>query len=97
MPTVKLREGETFESAMRRFKRAVDKARILQELRLREFHLSSSVIKQRRIAAAVKRLSKKLSRERAILRDIRRGSSNHYYPMRKVSIEKKVTIDIVGG
>lgn len=64
MPTVKIRDGDNFEGAMRKFKRIVDKTRILQELRLREFHLSGSVLKQRRKAAAKKRWAKKLAREK---------------------------------
>ena len=47
MPTVKIRDGDNFEGAMRKFKRVVDKTRILQELRLREFHLKGSVWESR--------------------------------------------------
>lgn len=90
MPTIKLREGDTFESAMRKFKRMVDKTRILQELRLREFHLNNSVIKQRKKAAAKKRLAKKLSRERAIFRDVVRASTHHYHYPDKGSKSKEV-------
>ena len=64
MPTVKIRDGDSFESALRKFKRLIDKTRVLQELRLREFHLSGSVLKQRRKAAAKKRLAKRLTREK---------------------------------
>ena len=73
MPTVKLRDGDTFEGAMRKFKRIVDKTRILQELRLREFHLNGSVLKQRQKAAAKKRWAKKLAREKANFREISRS------------------------
>ncbi len=69
MPSVRVREGEPFESAMRRFKRAVEKAGIPKELRSRAFHQKGSVQKQRRVAAAKKRLLKKLSRERQMFDD----------------------------
>ncbi len=64
MPSVRVRENEPFEIAMRRFKRAVEKAGIPKELRSRAFHQKGSVQKQRRLAAAKKRLLKKLLRER---------------------------------
>lgn len=66
MPSVRVKEGEPFEAAMRRFKRAVEKAGIPKELRSRAFYQKGSVQKQRRIAAAKKRLLKKLFRERQI-------------------------------
>jgi small subunit ribosomal protein S21 len=66
MPSVRVREGESFDSAIRRFKRAVEKAGIPKELRRREFHQKGSTLKQRRIAAARKRLLKKLAREKSV-------------------------------
>lgn len=64
MPSVKVREGEPFDSVIRRFKRAVEKAGIPKELRRREFHQKGSTLKQRRLAAAKKRLLKRLSNEK---------------------------------
>jgi small subunit ribosomal protein S21 len=69
MPSVRVKEGESIDSAIRRFKRAVEKAGIPKELRSRAFHQKGSVQKQRRIAAAKKRLLKKLSRERQMFDD----------------------------
>ena len=74
MPTVKIREGDNFEGAMRKFKRIVDKTRILQELRLREFHVKGSVLKQREKAAAKKRWAKKLARDKMNFREVGRVS-----------------------
>jgi small subunit ribosomal protein S21 len=71
MPIVRVREGEPFDVALRRFKRIVDKTGIPKELRRREFHLKGSVLKQRQIAAARKRLFKKLLREKAMFREAR--------------------------
>jgi small subunit ribosomal protein S21 len=64
MPSVKVREGEPFDSVIRRFKRAVEKAGIPKELRRREFHQKGSTLKQRRLAAAKKRLLKRLFNEK---------------------------------
>ena len=36
MPSIKVKENEPFEAAMRRFKRAVEKTGLLTELRSRE-------------------------------------------------------------
>lgn len=69
MPSVRLKESESIDSAIRRFKRAVEKAGIPKELRSRAFHQKGSVQKQRRVAAAKKRLLKKLSREKQMFDD----------------------------
>jgi small subunit ribosomal protein S21 len=66
MPSIKVRDGEPFDSVIRRFKRAVEKAGIPKELRRREFHQKGSTLKQRRMAAAKKRLLKRLSHERTL-------------------------------
>ncbi|MFC2075132.1 30S ribosomal protein S21 [Bdellovibrionota bacterium] len=59
MAGVKVREGESFESAMRRFKKQCEKAGILSELRKREHYEKPSIKKKRKAAAARKRLVKK--------------------------------------
>ena len=38
MTTIRLKENEPFEVAMRRFKRAIEKTALLTELRAREFY-----------------------------------------------------------
>lgn len=63
MPNVRVRDGESVDSAMRRFKRAVEKAGIPKELRSREFYQKGSMIRKRKKAAAVKRHLKKIARE----------------------------------
>lgn len=63
MPSVRIREGESVDSAVRRFKRAVEKAGIPKELRRREFYQKGSAIRKRKAAAARKRHLKKLMRE----------------------------------
>lgn len=62
MPIVKLREGETFETVMKRFKKQCEKAGIMSEVRKREHYEKPSVrIKKKRMAAR-KRALKKLKK-----------------------------------
>jgi small subunit ribosomal protein S21 len=63
MPGIKVRENEGFDSAIRRFKRVVEKSGILSEMRRREFHETPSEKKKRALAAAIKRFRKKQMRE----------------------------------
>jgi len=67
MASVRVREGESLESAMRRFKRLVEKAGIPKELRRREFYQKGSAIRKRKAAAARKRHLKKLARETTVV------------------------------
>ena len=63
MPTVKVRENEPFDIALRRGKRSCEKAGILSEVRRREFYEKPTAVRKRKAAAAVKRHLKKLQRE----------------------------------
>lgn len=63
MPSVKLKENEPFDVALRRFKRSCEKAGILAEVRRREFYEKPTAVRKRKAAAAVKRHMKKVSRE----------------------------------
>jgi len=67
MPSVRVRENEPFDVALRRFKRSCEKAGILSEVRRREFYEKPTAVRKRKLAAAVKRHMKKISRERARL------------------------------
>ena len=55
MPGVKLREGETFEQALRRFKKQCEKAGILSEIRKSEYCEKPSVKKKKKREAAKKK------------------------------------------
>lgn len=55
MPGIKVREGETFEQALRRFKKQCEKAGILSELRKREHYEKPSIKKKKKKAAAAKK------------------------------------------
>ena len=63
MPIIRLKDNEPFESAMRRFKRTIEKIGLLTELRAREFYEKPTAVRKRKAAAAVKRHMKKLQRE----------------------------------
>ena len=60
MPLVKVKENESFEQALRRFKKRVEKAGILTELRRRESYDKPSVRRKKKAAASRKRAIKKL-------------------------------------
>ena len=63
MPSVKVRENEPFEYALRRFKRACEKAGVLAETRRREYYEKPTQERKRKSAAAVKRDLRRLARE----------------------------------
>lgn len=65
MPSVRVRENEPFDVALRRFKRACEKAGVLTEVRRREFYEKPTQERKRKAAAAVKRQMKKVAREQA--------------------------------
>ncbi|MBI2342768.1 MAG: 30S ribosomal protein S21 [Deltaproteobacteria bacterium] len=56
MAVVRVREGESFEAAYRRFKKSVEKSGILSELRKREHYEKPSVQRKRKSAQARKRV-----------------------------------------
>tara|TARA_B100000214_G_C23930538_1_gene610544 strand:+ start:718 stop:933 length:216 start_codon:yes stop_codon:yes gene_type:complete len=63
MPTVRVRDNEPFDIAIRRFKRACEKAGILAEVHRREFYEKPTAMRKRKAAAAVKRWQKKMTRQ----------------------------------
>ena len=64
MPLVKIKEDETFENALRRFKRKCEKSGILSELKKRQHYEKPSVQEKKKKAAAKKRLVKKMRKSR---------------------------------
>lgn len=60
MPTVRVKENEPFEVALRRFKRTVEKTGLLAELRARQFYEKPTQARRRKLAAAIKRHHKRL-------------------------------------
>lgn len=68
MPSIKVKQNEPFEVALRRFKRSVEKAGVITETRKREFYEKPTWRRKREKAAAVKRWLKKLSRKNRRMR-----------------------------
>ena len=64
MPVVHVREEESFENALRRFKRKIEKSGILTELRKRQHFQKPSVKRKRKTIQARKKQARKLIEER---------------------------------
>ncbi len=60
MTGVRVKDGESFENAMKRFKKQCEKAGILSEIRKREHYEKPSVKKKKKALAAKKRALKKM-------------------------------------
>jgi small subunit ribosomal protein S21 len=57
---VRVKDGESFENAMKRFKKQCEKAGILSEIRKREHYEKPSVKRKKKAIAAKKRAMKKM-------------------------------------
>jgi len=64
MPLIKVREDESLENALKRFKRKCEKSGILTEIKKRQHYEKPSVKKKRKAIAARKKLLKRLAQER---------------------------------
>ena len=62
MPSIKVKENEPCDIAIRRVRRACEKAGVLTEIRKREFYEKPTSVRQRKAAAAVKRVHKRTNR-----------------------------------
>ena len=60
MPNVKIKENESFDAALRRFKRTCERSGILAEVHRREFYEKPTQVRKRKAAAASKRHQKRL-------------------------------------
>ncbi len=65
MPGVRVKESESFESALKRFKKQCEKAGILSEIRKREHYEKPSVKRKKKALAARKRALKKMRKAEA--------------------------------
>ncbi len=59
-----MRDDESFEGALRRFKRKCEKAGVLTELKKRQYFEKPSVKRKRKEIQAKKKMLRKLSEER---------------------------------
>ena len=66
MPIVHVREEESFENALRRFKRKCEKAGVLTELKKRQHFEKPSVKRKRKAVQARKKMMRKVAEERRL-------------------------------
>jgi small subunit ribosomal protein S21 len=66
VPLVQVRDDESFESAMRRFKRKCEKSGILTELKKRQHYEKPSVKRKRKEVQARKKMMRKMAEERRL-------------------------------
>ncbi|MEW6040465.1 MAG: 30S ribosomal protein S21 [Elusimicrobiota bacterium] len=59
MVGVKVREGESIEDALRRFKRECEKDGILQEIKRREFYKPPSVVRKEKLAESRRKMRRR--------------------------------------
>ena len=64
MPLVKVRENESFENAIRKFKKQCEKEGILSEVKKREHYDKPSVRKKKKSIAARKKIIKSIRSSR---------------------------------
>ena len=60
MPGIKIKDNESFENAIRRFKKQVEKTGILSEVRKRDHYEKPSIKKKKKALAAKKRAMKRM-------------------------------------
>lgn len=66
LPHVQVREDESFENALRRFKRKCEKAGVLTELKKRQHYEKPSVKRKRKEVQARKKILRRLAEERRL-------------------------------
>ena len=64
MPVVQVRDEESFENALRRFKRKCEKSGILTELKKRQHYEKPSIKRKRKQMQGKKKMLRKLADER---------------------------------
>ncbi len=62
MSFIKVKDNETIDSALRRFRKVVERSGVMQELRKREYYERPGVRKKRKKAAARKRAARNAKR-----------------------------------
>ncbi len=62
MSSIRVRENESFENALRRFKKQCEKTGIISEIRRREHYEKPSVKRKRKALAARKRALKRMKK-----------------------------------
>ncbi|MDR2708757.1 MAG: 30S ribosomal protein S21 [Elusimicrobiota bacterium] len=63
MAYVKVRDNESIEDAIRRFKRECERNGIMQEIKKREFYKSPSVLRKEKIAETKRKIRRKMLKD----------------------------------
>ena len=63
MVNVRIREGESIEEAIRRFKRECERNGIMQEIKKREFYKPPSVVRKEKKAEAKRKMRRRVFKE----------------------------------
>lgn len=66
MPVIKVKDGEFFENALRRFKKQCERGGIFSEIRKREHYEKPSVRRKKKELAAKKRMIKRLRKNQKV-------------------------------
>ena len=64
MVSVKVRDGESIEEALRRFKRECERNGIMQEIKRREYHESPRVRRKRKLAESKRKMKRRQMRQK---------------------------------
>jgi len=64
MAAIKIRENESIEDALRRFKRECERNGIMQEIKRREYYESPSVRRKKKMAELKRKLRRKMMKRR---------------------------------
>jgi small subunit ribosomal protein S21 len=63
MVNIKVRDGESIEEAIRRFKRECERNGIMQEIKKREFYKAPSVLKKEKLAETKRKIRRKMHKD----------------------------------
>jgi small subunit ribosomal protein S21 len=63
MVSVKVREGESIEEAIRRFKRECERNGVMQEIKKREFCKTPSILKKEKLAETKRKIRRKMFKD----------------------------------
>ena len=63
MVNVRVREGESIEEAIRRFKRECERNGIMQEIKKREFYRAPSVVRKEKQAEAKRKIRRRMMKD----------------------------------
>lgn len=65
MPEIVVKDFDSFETALRRFKKKVQDAGLLQEMRKREYYEAPSIRRKKKLMAAIRKAKRRQRREHA--------------------------------